>query len=791
MRSALTLVAWRQVARHKARSALTMATLAAAVAGVWIFVTPNRIDAAMEQRVEDDEIHDVILRPDGVGLDATAIDRLRTLPNVAGLEARVFFDTEMRFGDQLQRVVLVGVVDFGRQEVNRVHVGEGVAPGPGHALTDPQNARTGRFDAREGDVVTVEALDGTPLTLTVTGVGSTLFYSNWVGGGVSVLYVPVATIQQLQGSDHFSRVEVRVHDRSDEATDATVARVLAELDALDPTLQYASLPEIRPAGEWPGEDEFDNFFVLFWTIGAVSLLSAMVLIASTMNTLIREQRRVIGIMKALGGRRRAVTMNFVVTALLLGGGATVLGIALGIPLSNALVAFLSRQLTGAELEWKISWLGIGLSVFAGVGGAVLASIPALRQVARIPVQAALGTPGIESTFGQSALDRGVRRAPLPRQWQLGLRAVVRCKARSATTVLQVALAVGTMLAFASAALTMIGVSEQSRLAEGGDIEIRSSGADGAVIDDAAAELVAGVDGVDRVQPMVGVDARVSDTDTFVWGLPADPVYRYDLAEGRWFDAAEVGDGAPVAVVGPALADIAELEVGGEVAVETEGGTVGLTVVGIDSTMVGDGKAVFLPLATALPLRALAEPDRLWITTESAEHGDIDRVNLEVRDALAGRGYGVNTRARYIDREADRAGDRAVVAVILSMGVPVMAIGMIGLVSTMATNMLERRREIGVMRSIGARARDIRRVFRSEATVLVIVGWLLGIGAGWLLGRLLLGTINRAFHVSWPLRYPWWPIAVALLVSLVVAMAALARPLARVSRLPPSDALRYQ
>ena len=48
MTSALTLVAWRQVARHKARSALTIATMAAAVAGVWIFVTPNRVDAAME-----------------------------------------------------------------------------------------------------------------------------------------------------------------------------------------------------------------------------------------------------------------------------------------------------------------------------------------------------------------------------------------------------------------------------------------------------------------------------------------------------------------------------------------------------------------------------------------------------------------------------------------------------------------------------------------------------------------------------------------------------------------------
>ncbi len=791
MRSALTLVAWRQVARHKARSALTIATMAVAVAGVWIFVTPNRVNAAMEARVETDQIHDVILRPEGVVLDPAAVERLRDVPNVDAVATRVFYSTEMRSGDQLQRVVLVGVDDFARQEVNRVRVDEGSAAGPGEALTDPQNARTGRFDGNPGDVVSVVGVDGRSMSLTVSGVGSTLYYSNWVGGGVSVLYVPVATVQQLRGSDELTRVELRLGDRSDEVADATVAAVVAELDAIDPSIRYGSLPEVRPDGEWPGEDEFDNFFVLFWTVGAISLLSAMVLIASTMNTLIREQRRVIGIMKALGGRRRAVTMNFALTALLLGSAATVFGIALGIPLSNALVGFLGRQLTGAELEWGISWLGIGLSVIAGVGGAVLASIPALRQVVRIPVHDALGTPGIESAFGQSALERGVRHAPLPRQWQLGLRAVVRRKARSATTVLQVALAVGTMLAFTSAALTMIWVSEQSRLAEGGDIQIWSAGASGSVVDDDAAELVAGVDGVDRVQPIVGIDARVSDTDTFVWGLPADPVYRYELGEGRWFEPAEVAERAQIAVVGPAIADIAGLEVDGEVSVETESGTVRLTVVGIDGTMVGDGKAVFMPLDSAAALRGLAEPDQLWVTTDSSDHAEIDTVNLAIRDALAGDGYGVDTRARYIDREAERASDRAVIAVILSMGVPVMAIGMIGLVSTMATNILERRREIGVLRSIGARARDIRRVFRSEATVLVCVGWLLGIGVGWLLGRLLMGTINRAFHVSWPLRYPWWSIAVALVVSLAVAAAALARPLARASRLPPSDALRYQ
>jgi putative ABC transport system permease protein len=126
-----------------------------------------------------------------------------------------------------------------------------------------------------------------------------------------------------------------------------------------------------------------------------------------------------------------------------------------------------------------------------------------------------------------------------------------------------------------------------------------------------------------------------------------------------------------------------------------------------------------------------------------------------------------------------------------LGVPIVAIGMIGVVNTLATTILERRREIGVLRSVGARSRDVRRVFRAEAVVLVVAGWVLGIVVGRVLGGWMMATVNDAFHVEFPLRYPVWPMGVALVVALVIAALALWRPLKRAGELPPGDALRYQ
>ena len=76
-------------------------------------------------------------------------------------------------------------------------------------------------------------------------------------------------------------------------------------------------------------------------------------------------------------------------------------------------------------------------------------------------------------------------------------------------------------------------------------------------------------------------------------------------------------------------------------------------------------------------------------------------------------------------------------------------------------------------------------------MLVVAGWFVGIGVGYLVGRIVLGFVNDAFHVEFGLRYPFWPLGVALVMVLAVAGLALSRPLALASRLSPSEVLRYE
>ena len=109
--------------------------------------------------------------------------------------------------------------------------------------------------------------------------------------------------------------------------------------------------------------------------------------------------------------------------------------------------------------------------------------------------------------------------------------------------------------------------------------------------------------------------------------------------------------------------------------------------------------------------------------------------------------------RYVDREQNLAENRLIVSVVMAMGLPVVAIGMIGLASAMASNVLDRTREIGILRSIGARRRDLRSMFRAEGLAIAVVGWLVGVPLGYGLARLILWVLERRFDADFTLRYP--------------------------------------
>lgn len=797
MASALTRKSYRELTRHRIRSILTIITIAATVTGLWLFAIPLGLDAAMTQRMETDRHHDIRLSPDNliyvpdpaqpppadVVITAAELDGLRALPNIEAVEARPVMRTQMRRGSQTEDIWLVGVEDFADQQVNVVSAEEGALP-----ATSPDDL-SALLDAAatQGEQVSIKAGDGKFYPFAVSGSGGTIRWSGRAGDIGEIVYVPAETVRLFTGSVGFNSLELRLVDTTVEATKATLGDVRAYLDTVAPGMTYWEVPNVSDPGSWYGRDRVFRLVPLLYVIAFTALASALILVSTTMNTIVSQQTVEIGVMKAIGGSRKTITASYLRSVLLLGGIGTAIGTAVGAFMSDRLGRFVQEELGGIRALWSTDpWFLIG-GVLAGLGGTALAALPALRRAMRVTVRQALGSHGVANGHGRGIVERATRRATfLSSPTRLGLRNATRGRGRSLATSLQVALGVGTVLAFGAFSVTALAVTEDTLAQENSDLRVYHQNG---LIDDNEARRLASLPGVAAMQPIVYSEADFGGDKRPVRGLPAETIYDPDLSAGRWFTDLEVTAAAPVGVIGGPLAAMTHTDVGDYIEVGTTSGVHTIQVVGIDENLVYEGTFIWLPLETAKAFENQSHPNVYWVETTSPDAEVVDEVADAIATAFADNP--VKLDVRYQTLAVAAAEDRVVVGVIQAFSLPIVAIGMIGLVSAMTTTVLERTREIGILRAVGARRRHIRRIFRTEGATLAVLGWLIGIPVGYVLAKVILWFFGRALHTSFSLLFPLWLPLVTLVGVIVVARLTLRPPLRRAVRMRPGDALRYE
>ncbi len=126
----------------------------------------------------------------------------------------------------------------------------------------------------------------------------------------------------------------------------------------------------------------------------------------------------------------------------------------------------------------------------------------------------------------------------------------------------------------------------------------------------------------------------------------------------------------------------------------------------------------------------------------------------------------------------------------------LAVASLGIINTLVMAILERRREIGILKALGAADGDVRRLFFAEAGAMGLAGGIFGVTLGWLIGRALTFGTNLYLHRQDlpPIdlsSVPWWMATGAIAFSMAVSLAAGLYPASRAARLNPVEALRYE
>lgn len=778
------------LSRRLARTIFTVLTLAIAVASISFFAVPTLIDKAMHDEVRAGRLADVTVSLRPVVLTDADLATLADLPNVSALEARSSVDARVLIGERRAPARVIGVRDFAHQGVDIVRVEDGSTPGPDELLADVQDENVGVYDGAAGDALTLVGAAGERADFTLSGRGRTLPGGEQVQDDkVVVLYARAATVTRLSGEPGYGELALRLHDTRPAAARATVERVRRQLATVPGYEGLTNLPAIRAPGDWPGRADTEQFAQLLGVITVLALISAAVLVANTLSTLVSEQTREIGVMRAVGARRRQVALVYARTTLLLGAIGAAAGTLLGIVLSSVLAGYFGSTFWAVDVGFGIDPGVVLVSILVGLVAPPLAALPAIRRALHVDLREALGATGA-ATGSADAIDRALRRTSfLPRVMQIGLRNAGRRKRRSLATAAIVALAVGNLLAVLALAQAATDSTRASWGSHLEDVQISTSGR--APFDERAWHTIVGTPGIAEAQPVLKNTVSLGGREAFVWGVERDPLFRYRLSEGRWFDAAEDRGRAQVAVIERNIAQNVGIDVGDTVNLGTAAGGARFRIIGVATNQQEDGTALYVPLSTA---RALldrpAAASAYWIRMQSGDTDAVDRATTILEDRLAAQGYEVTSEIRYIAERDEVAANSTLTTTIAALGFVIVAMSMVGLANAITTNVLERTREIGILRSIGARARDIRRIFTTEGVVLALAGWVVGIPLGYLLTRLIVRLVWEVVDVRLPVVFPPENVLVALVGTTVLALLVLVLPVRRAVRFRPGDALRY-
>jgi putative ABC transport system permease protein len=776
--------------RRKARTFFTVLSLALAVASVGIFAVPQLMVQSMEREVAAHRLPDVTVSMKPLQLTQAELAALGRLPNVTAVEPRSLFATRVWVGERRERAIVIGVPDYAGQRADVVTLDSGAAPGADAVLTDQNNGSRKGFDADAGAAARVIAADGGDHSLQISGVGRKLTggqddpSNDWI-----TFYATPQTVATLSGAPGYTSLAFRLRDNSRPAAERTIGAVRDQLRATTAFTAFDDMPVVNEPGSYPGKADFENIAGVLGVITLLALLSALVLVSNTMTTLIGEQTGEIAAMKAIGARRRDIRRVYLRTALLLGAAGALLGAALGVLLANALVGFFASALFYIDASFGVSVPALVASVLVGLAGPPLAALPAIRRAAGLPLNEALQASG-SAVGGQGRLDAALRRVRfLPRGAQIGLRGLGRRKRRSVATALQISVAVATLLALLSLGAGMAQTGRAHFDDNHFDVWIQAVASKPLGPD--AGRLIAATDGVRTAQPWVQNNVRLEGRDAQAWGLPARPLMNTHLDAGRWYTDAEVKARAKVAVLGATIAKTTGKHVGDDIRINSGSGPATLRVIGVSGYQANNGDVAFTPVSTLQAV--LGSPGAVnsyWITTTTNDHGLIDRTTTRVEDTLAAHGNQVGSLVMYDMKEKTVAANAQITTSVTILGLVIVAISMVALINTITMAVLERTREIGMLRSVGARARDIRRIFATEGLVVAVAGWLLGVPLGYLLARAIGWAAGGATGLDIAFVFPLAYVAIALVGTVILALAVMLAPLRRAVRFKPGEALRY-
>ncbi len=740
-------------------------------------------------------------------IDDDLVKAILQNPEVSDAEPRRTINGQIKAGPvQWRNLILFVVHDYGNIRVDKLVPEKGAwPPATGEMLIERDAFQVAR--ANIGDAVTVKTVNGVEQPLVISGRVHDVGQAQARMENIVYGYINLATLVQLGEEPYLNQLNILVaRNRFDEDH---IKRVVAGVEELIKSRgREVRRIEIPSPGKHPHSDLTGILLLAMSSFGLFVLVLSGILVINLLTAMMASQVRQIGVMKAIGGTRRQIAGIYFGQALFLGIAAVIVSVPLGIIGSRALCRYMAMFLNFDINSFAVPvWVYLLVAVIGIAAPLIAAAYPVWNGTAA-PVRVALSDFGLsQTTFGASRFDRALTRVGGTFSLIVfAIRNSFRRRARLALTLLTLAAGGLFFLAALNVRASIVNTLDHMFAARKFDLTLSFSNPyELAKIEKA----ISNTPGVARAEgwfiteaSIAGQTASVADAHSDGPHAAAAEVNRFtivalpsqtqlldlEIIEGRNLTASDTN----AIVVNNALA--------GREAKMRVGEMVVLRIGSAESTwqVVGLAREAFSPAVAYIPQSFIQERNpgmvnNLRLALDKSDPDSISAVKADLDRNLEGQGV----RARgSVSKAENRFGfDQHMLMIyvfLIVMSVIVGGVGGLGLMTTMSLNVFERRREMGVMRALGATPKIVWLMIVAEGVVIGLLSWTIAALLAWPVSKVIGDFMVKVMFRS-GLDFTFEPLGLAIwmIVSIVLSAAASFLPAWKASRVTVREALAYE
>ncbi|MGE5251198.1 MAG: ABC transporter permease [Bacteroidota bacterium] len=666
------------------------------------------------------------------------------------------------------------------------------------------------LSADVGDVLEFQLPDGSIKTMPVVGIvqDSTTSAGDFLASPYA--FITMSTLQSLQQPDQFNRIYATVSEGGDNMPH--IRAVAADLeDKLEKSGTLVIRSRYAETHKHPLGDTINAILGILLALGVLIVFLSSSLIANTLSALLNQHLRHIGIIKLIGGRNRQVFILYLALIMSFGVIALMIAIPLGGAGAYGLAEFIASEMNFSLLGYRVVPLALYIQIAVGLLVPVIAGLVPVLNGSRITVLDALSgdlahdekqahagekrvhwIDWMQVQFTHMLAGRGIH---IPRPFVISLRNTFRRRGRLLLTLFTLTMGGAIFIAVFNVRVTLhdyIGQISKYFVADVSvdfDRPYRLSEVE---------QMVRQVPGVTAAEGWQFLSGELLDQDGKVlenlniFGPPANSkLIEPLLVAGRWMRADDV---RKIVLSEAALHDFPDLKPGDFVKISIDGREQSWQVVGLFKFVDREGVLGYAPYEYISQVNDLANQALSYrLVTDRHDRPYQDHIAELVDSFLREKGFKVRIA------QAGRATlDTAVesldilVTFLLIMAVLTAIVGSMGLTGTMGMNVLERTREIGIMRAIGADDRAVMRTVIAEGVVIGVISFIFAV----LLSipfTYLLSTIVSLAVFQTPIEVVFTITGYAIWLGLVLALSAVASilPARNAARLTIREVLAYE